>query len=119
MRSDGSRGGRRVEHTNDRRPLIIQGGMGVGISDWRLARAVSSQGQLGVVSGTALDVILVRRLQTGDPGGHMRQALAQFPMPDLAERICRKYYVAGGKGAQRPFVPLPMHDADSPLELVE
>ncbi|MGD8321328.1 MAG: hypothetical protein PVJ02_12765, partial [Gemmatimonadota bacterium] len=36
-------------------PVIIQGGMGVGISGWRLARAVSSRGQLGVVSGTALD----------------------------------------------------------------
>jgi nitronate monooxygenase len=29
---------------------IIQGGMGVGISDWRLARAVSLREQLGVVS---------------------------------------------------------------------
>ena len=100
-------------------PTIIQGGMGVGISDWRLARAVSSQGQLGVVSGTALDVILVRRLQTGDPGGSMREALAHFPVPALAERICRKYYVAGGKGARQPFAPLPLHDCDSPVELVE
>ena len=49
-------------------PVIIQGGMGAGVSSWRLARAVSSTGQLGVVSGTALDVILARRLQEGDPG---------------------------------------------------
>ena len=28
--------------------------MGAGVSDWRLARAVSLTGQLGVVSGTAL-----------------------------------------------------------------
>ena len=35
-------------------PLIIQGGMGAGVSNWRLARAVSEQGQLGVVSGIAL-----------------------------------------------------------------
>src|SRR6187455_1837198 len=28
-------------------PLIIQGGMGVGVSNWRLARAVAQQGQLG------------------------------------------------------------------------
>jgi len=41
-------------------PPIIQGGMGVGISDWRLARAVSLRGQLGVVSGTALDTVMVR-----------------------------------------------------------
>jgi nitronate monooxygenase len=37
-------------------PIIIQGGMGIGVSHWPLARAVSSHGQLGVVSGTALDV---------------------------------------------------------------
>jgi nitronate monooxygenase len=34
-------------------PLIIQGGMGAGVSDWRLAQAVSRQGHLGVVSGMA------------------------------------------------------------------
>src|SRR5208337_4824587 len=54
----------------DRLPTIIQGGMGAGVSSWRLAQAVSKLGQLGVVSGTALDVILARRLQDGDPGGH-------------------------------------------------
>ena len=61
--------------------------MGAGISDWRLARAVSSQGQLGVVSGTALDAILTRRLQTGDAGGHMRRALDRFPSRPIADRI--------------------------------
>ncbi len=35
-------------------PLVIQGGMGVGVSNWRLARAVSSLGQLGVVSGAGV-----------------------------------------------------------------
>ncbi|MEK7771050.1 MAG: hypothetical protein AAB335_08185, partial [candidate division NC10 bacterium] len=32
-------------------PLIIQGGMGAAVSDWRLANAVARTGQLGVVSG--------------------------------------------------------------------
>ena len=68
-------------------PRVIQGGMGVGISHWRLARAVSEAGQLGVVSGTALDQILVRRLQDGDPGGHMRRALDRFPFPAMAGRV--------------------------------
>ena len=36
-------------------PRIIQGGMGVAISDWGLAQAVSRTGQLGVVSGTGID----------------------------------------------------------------
>ena len=77
-------------------PAIIQGGMGAGVSDWRLARAVSAQGQLGVVSGTALDVILARRLQSGDPGGHMRRGLDRFPVPAIAKRIWHRYYVPGG-----------------------
>ncbi|TVP66105.1 MAG: hypothetical protein EA340_12015, partial [Nitriliruptor sp.] len=49
-------------------PAIIQGGMGVAVSDWRLANAVARTGHLGVVSGTAVDVMCVRRLQDGDPG---------------------------------------------------
>ena len=90
-------------------PTIIQGGMGAGVSDWRLARAVSALGQLGVVSGTALDVILVRRLQAGDPGGRVRRGLAHFPVPAIAERICRRYFIADGKASGRPFTPLPLH----------
>ncbi len=108
-----------MKHDTDRRPLIIQGGMGAGISDWRLARAVSSQGQLGVVSGTALDAILTRRLQAGDPNGHMRRALDQFPFPPIAERIWRTYFVPGGKSAAQPFKPVPLHDVADPPELVE
>ena len=64
--------------------MIIQGGMGVGISNWTLANAVSRLGQLGVVSGTVLDVMLSRRLQDGDEGGHMRRALSHFLFPAMA-----------------------------------
>mmetsp|Transcript_54043 Transcript_54043/g.65241 ORF Transcript_54043/g.65241 Transcript_54043/m.65241 type:complete len:83 (+) Transcript_54043:490-738(+) len=46
-------------------PRVIQGGMGVRISHWRLAREVSKMGELGVVSGTAMDHIFVRELQDG------------------------------------------------------
>lgn len=79
-------------------PIIIQGGMGVAVSNWRLAKAVSQLGQFGVVSGTALDVVLVRRLQTGDPGGHVRRAAEHFPIPGVAERVLERYYAPGGKG---------------------
>ncbi|HXK94957.1 MAG TPA: nitronate monooxygenase, partial [bacterium] len=68
-------------------PVIIQGGMGAGVSHWVLAKAVSKLGQLGVVSGTALDTVMARRLQLGDPGGHLRRALDHFPMPEIAQRI--------------------------------
>ena len=67
-------------------PKIIQGGMGVAISNWKLARAVSRLGQLGVVSGTGIETILARRLQLGDPGGAVRRALAHFPLPAVVER---------------------------------
>lgn len=49
-------------------PKIIQGGMGVRISSWQLAREVSKKGGLGVISGTAMDVIFVRTLQDGEFG---------------------------------------------------
>ena len=88
-------------------PAIIQGGMGVGVSGWRLARAVSREGQLGVVSGTALDVILARRLQQGDPDGHVRRALERFPFPGVAQRILDRYFIPGGKAPDEPFRPTP------------
>jgi nitronate monooxygenase len=74
-------------------PPIIQGGMGVGVSDWRLARAVAALGQIGVVSGTVIDTILVRRLQDGDLGGHMRRAMAAFPIPQVSADVLRRYFL--------------------------
>ena len=100
-------------------PAIIQGGMGVAISDWRLARAAASAGALGVVSGTALDQVLARRLQDGDPGGHVRRALDAFPVPAVAERIWRQHYVAGGKDARQPYATLPLHTREGSGELRE
>ncbi|MBN1174431.1 MAG: nitronate monooxygenase [Micromonosporaceae bacterium] len=80
--------------------------MGVGISSWRLARAVAQAGQLGVVSGVALDVLLARRLQRGDPEGHARRALERFPVPAVAERALKRFYVPGGIEPGQPFRPL-------------
>jgi nitronate monooxygenase len=100
-------------------PTIIQGGMGAGVSGWQLAQAVSKCGQLGVVSGTALDQILVRRLQDGDSGGHMRRGLGHFPFLRMAERIWRTYYIPGGKPEPESYKTLPMHVKDSPRELEE
>jgi NAD(P)H-dependent flavin oxidoreductase YrpB (nitropropane dioxygenase family) len=77
-------------------PRLIQGGMGVGVSGWALAREVSLLGQLGVVSGTALDTILVRRLGGGDPGGHVRRAMAAFPAPGIARRVLERSFREGG-----------------------
>jgi nitronate monooxygenase len=84
-------------------PLIIQGGMGVAVSNWRLARSVAQLGQLGVISGTLLAVVFARRLQSGDLGGHMADAMAHFPIPAMAERVKAAYFVPGGKPAGAPF----------------
>ena len=100
-------------------PKIIQGGMGVGVSNWRLAQAVSKLGQLGVVSGTALDSVFVRRLADGDQGGHMRRGLDAFPFQEMAKRIWQEYFVPGGKDARAPYKALPMHQKCDSRKLVE
>ena len=89
-------------------PTIIQGGMGVAVSNWQLARAVSRLGELGVISGTMLAVILARRLQEGDPEGDMRRALEHFPIPGVAERVLADHYLPGGRLPGTPFKLTPM-----------
>lgn len=93
--------------------------MGVGVSNWRLANAVSRLGQLGVVSGTALDSLFVRRLADGDKGGHMRRGVEAFPFPEMARRIWREYFIPGGKPSGSQFPALPMHRRTEPRKLVE
>jgi NAD(P)H-dependent flavin oxidoreductase YrpB (nitropropane dioxygenase family) len=90
-------------------PLIIQGGMGVGVSNWTLARAVSMKGQLGVVSGTGVDALFVRRLQDGDIGGHLRRAMGAFPFQDTVADVLSKYFRPEGKPADEPYKGLPLY----------
>lgn len=101
-------------------PIIISGGMGIAVSSWALARAVSRRGQLGVVSGTALDAVVARRLQDGDPGGHLRRALEHFPSQAVARRILDTYFVEGGRPPGRPYRPHPtltIHPSRAAIEL--
>jgi len=88
-------------------PVIIQGGMGIAVSNWELAKTVSMQGQLGVVSGTAIDNVMARRLQDGDLSGNTRRALAQFPNQEVVSKILAKYFIEGGKAANVPYVMVP------------
>ncbi len=92
-------------------PKIIQGGMGVAVSSWLLARTVSAMGQLGVVSGTGLDVVVTRRLQDGDPGGHLRRALHAFPVAEIGERIIQQFYNPDGRRANEPYRRISMWTA--------
>jgi len=91
--------------------------MGVAVSDWRLANTVARNGQLGVVSGTGLGMVMIRRLQVGDPCGAIRRALSKFPWPDMAQRIRDAYFVPGGKPADESFKlgPLPKVKPDASL----
>ncbi len=87
--------------------------MGVGVSDWRLARAVARCGQLGVVSGTALASVLVRRLQDGDFAGDIRRALAACPLRAEARTILHRFWRPEGLPDGTPYAsaPMPRHDA--------
>ncbi len=96
-------------------PRIIQGGMGIGVSNWRLANAVSRRGQLGVVSGTALDTVFVRRLQDGDRGGHLRRAMERFPLPEVVQDALRRYFLPQGR-AGAPYKDLPMYRQGAAVE---
>ena len=88
-------------------PEIIQGGMGVNISSPELAKMVSKLGQQGTISGTALEWVMVRSLQMGDPGEHFRRVLAGFPFPDMVKEIMNKFYVIGGIPKNTPFKGIP------------
>ena len=90
-------------------PRLIQGGMGVAVSSWELAGAVAAAGHLGVVSGTALEIVYARRLQLGDPGGHVRRAFAHFPCRSMVERVLERFYIPGGKKAGEPYRSVPMY----------
>jgi len=98
---------------------IIQGGMGASISNWRLAQAVSKTGELGVVSGTGLDVIMSRMLQKGDKGGFIKSALERFPNPEIAEKIYEKYFIEGGKDDNQPFINPSKYEIENDNELLE
>jgi NAD(P)H-dependent flavin oxidoreductase YrpB (nitropropane dioxygenase family) len=100
-------------------PTIIQGGMGVAVSSWQLAQAVARSGQLGVVSGTALDCVLARRLQDGDPDGSSRRALAHFPDQAMAKRILKRYFIEGGRSADKPYRPIPKFTIEQENDIVE
>lgn len=100
-------------------PKIIQGGMGVGVSNWRLAQAVSKVGQLGVVSGTAIDSLFVRRLADGDEGGDMKRGLDAFPFQTMAKRIWNEYFIPGGKADNEPYPTTPMHQMRHSRKMVE
>ncbi len=94
---------------------LIQGGMGVYVSNWRLAQAVAKDRPgttVGTVSGTGLDVVYVRMLQLGDPGGHVRQAMAALDEQygvSIGKKLVDSYFIEGGKQPDAKFKNAPQH----------
>lgn len=102
----------------ERLPSVIQGGMGVGVSSWRLASAVAQHGGLGVVSGVAGDLMLARWLQDGDPDGHVYAALAAYPDQEFVARTLSRFSLAGGRRPAAPYRPIPRLDHHQRIEAV-
>lgn len=93
--------------------------MGVAISNWTLAKAVSHQGHLGVISGTGAAQLMISRLMDGDEGGHVRRALAQFPFQEPIQRILEKYYIPKPSWPKIPYLRPPMWTLNPPKKLNE
>ena len=88
-------------------PTIIQGGMGIAVSSWQLAKEVSIAGELGVISGTAIDSVVARRLQDGDLSGDIRRAMAAYPHQDTIKEITDRFYIEGGRAEGKPYLDVP------------
>lgn len=87
-------------------PWLIQGGMGIAISNWALARSVSLSGQLGVVSGTGIADVFARRLQDCQYAENLQDVLDSFPLQDVVEQTLVKY---GKKRLpNEPYLNIPM-----------
>lgn len=96
---------------NQNLPELIQGGMGAGVSNWKLARSVAIAGEklnedvLGVVSGVGLSATMVHRLTHGD--SNTMQALQAFPVPEIAQELIDKYWKKPNKFSAFTLSPKP------------
>lgn len=100
-------------------PILIQGGMGIAISNWNLARVVSERGHLGVVSGTAIDRVIAYRLQEGDVDGNVRRVLDTFPCQEFANRVFDHWYKPEGLSEAGDYKPVPMFNEAPRRQLLE
>jgi len=89
-------------------PEIVQGGMGIGVSTWHLARHVAQRREIGVISGTAIDSVVVRELQDGDPHGR-RRVLQSYPDSAIVDEMIDQFYRPEGRAEEAPYDLLPIH----------
>ena len=88
-------------------PWLIQGGMGIAVSGWPLARAVAQAGQLGVVSGTAIDSVFVRRLQDHGVDESLQRILDTFPVASVVNNVVERF-ATSRRSASTPYRAIPM-----------
>ena len=81
--------------------------MGIGVSSAPMACAVANTGQLGVVSGTAIDSVLARKLQDGDASGEIRWALSKFPDQETVAEILERFFVEEGRTEDKSYLDVP------------
>jgi len=81
--------------------------MGIAVSSWQLAKEVSIAGELGVISGTAIDSVVARRLQDGDLTGDIRRAMAAYPHQETITEIMDRFFIEGGREAGKPYLDVP------------
>jgi NAD(P)H-dependent flavin oxidoreductase YrpB (nitropropane dioxygenase family) len=81
--------------------------MGIAVSSWQLAKEVSIAGELGVISGTAIDSVVARRLQDGDFTGDIRRAMAAYPHQETIKEIMDRFYIEGGREDGKPYLDVP------------
>ncbi len=81
--------------------------MGIGVSSAEMANAVANLGQLGVVSGTAVDSVLARKLQDGDVSGDLRWALSKFPDQECVSEILGRFFIDGGRSETASYLDVP------------
>ena len=93
--------------TERKHPTLIQGGMGIAVSSAELAKEVSKAGHLGVISGTAIDSVVARRLQDGDLDGSIRRAMSHFPNQDVIKGVMDRYFIEGGRDQSKPYIDVP------------
>ena len=70
-------------------------------------KQVAIAGELGVISGTAIDSVVARRLQDGDISGDTRRAMSHFPNQKTIAEIMDRFYVEGGRPTEKPYLDVP------------
>lgn len=93
--------------------------MGIAVSGWQLAAAVSREGQFGVVSGTALALSLARHLQLGHFSPYLREAFSAFPVPKIAQRVLDRWGLKDAAAPVSAMEPVPMPSWPMSPELLD